>query len=148
MIQILTVSLLNREMQKNIRGLLLYIKLLSIRRQDFVVHIVGDGPDRLTLQELANFYGIDNFVRFLGYVSENEKKREFKECDFYVQSSRYETFGIGPVEAMVYGKPVVSTACGSEEFIPEYAGIVVPVGDTVAFVDAMDCMISYLLRRK
>ena len=55
-------------------------------------------------------------VQFLGRVSEETLRRQYAECDIFVAPSRFESFGLIYVEAMIFGKPVIGCNVGG---IPE-----------------------------
>lgn len=70
--------------------------------------IAGDGPSRRRLEEYAFASGLDN-VKFLGYVSENEKIRLLRDATIFCSAAMYgESFGIVLLEAMACGTPVVA----------------------------------------
>lgn len=64
--------------------------------------IIGEGPDKKRLQEMAS-----QNVKFLGYVSDEEKKKLLKNCEALIYTQN-EDFGIVPLEAMSAGKPVIA----------------------------------------
>ena len=73
--------------------------------------IIGDGPERNCLVDLANKLGVLQKVIFTGWLS--EPLSELAKADsIYVCSSRYEGFGLSILEAMALGIPVVSTLIG------------------------------------
>jgi glycosyltransferase involved in cell wall biosynthesis len=78
--------------------------------------LVGDGDQRMPLQRHVKKLGIENYVRFLGNVSEEKLHSLYHEANVYVQPSLYEPFGITILEAMSMRKPVVGTRVGG---IPE-----------------------------
>ncbi len=55
-------------------------------------------------------------VQFFGRVSEADRELLYANCDVLVFPSRYESFGIVPLEAMVHGKPVIAARAAA---IPE-----------------------------
>ena len=65
--------------------------------------IVGDGDDRLRLEQLARARGVSDRVIFAGYVPEAEKVSYFRLADVYVMPSRSEGFGIAYLEALACG---------------------------------------------
>lgn len=78
-------------------------------------------------------------VRFLGGVDDAAKWRLVAGADIVVVPSRYESFGLVAVEAMMFGKPVVSTRVGG---IPEVVqdgvtGLLVAPGDAEALAAAL-----------
>ncbi len=100
--------------------------------------IVGDGPERGRMEDLAAALGIEKKVIFLGY-----RKNSFKymaRADIFVLSSSWEGFGNVIIEAMACGVPVIATRCpsGPEEIITDGRdGLLVPVGDETALAEAM-----------
>lgn len=60
-----------------------------------------------------------NDIRFLGYISQKEKDILYNISSVFVYPSFYEGFGFPPLEAMVYGLPVV---CSNTSSLPEVVG--------------------------
>ena len=69
------------------------------------VVVVGDGPDRLRLEGLAN-----GNVRFTGHVSEEELADLYATCRAVFYAPVDEDFGMVPYEAFRAAKPVVTTS--------------------------------------
>ena len=64
-------------------------------------------------------------------------------CDFFIQSSLFETFGVSYIEAMACGKPVIGTKLPVlQEKVNNEVGILVPPNDIDALVKAIDYMID------
>ena len=80
-----------------------------------VALIVGEGPQRTSLEAQADRLGVTNRVRFLGAVTDQELAALYRACDVFVLPSvtRQEAFGVVQLEAMAAGKPVVSTDLGT-----------------------------------
>jgi glycosyltransferase involved in cell wall biosynthesis len=78
---------------------------LSLKRNDFVLHIVGDGPERYSLESIATELNVKNYIEFLGY--RNDVHFLLPDSDVLVSSSLGEAQGIAVIEAMVKGVPVV-----------------------------------------
>lgn len=94
---------------KRIDVLIEAMALIHRERPDTVLHIVGDGLQRASLQRLAGRRGVDGVVRFHGFVDERRKVQLLRSCSIYLSASRFEGFGIPVVEAMAAGAvPVVS----------------------------------------
>ena len=105
--------------------------------------IAGDGPEGQTLRALAEELGIERHVEFLGRVDNRRLARILRQCDCFVLPSRFETFGVAYLEAMASGLPVIATRCGGpEEFVNAQNGILVPVDDHEALVQAMQTMLE------
>jgi rhamnosyl/mannosyltransferase len=73
--------------------------------------IVGDGPRRGALEQLASDLGVADRVRFAGVLSDAEIIARYHAADVFVLPSvtRAEAFGMVQIEAMACGTPVVST---------------------------------------
>lgn len=59
------------------------------------------------------------FLRPLGYIPDEDKKALLQTASLFVYPSRYEGFGLPPLEAMALGVPCV---VGSETSLPEVVG--------------------------
>lgn len=129
---------------KNISGIIKAIANISKQNPDIEYHIIGDGPDKSMLQSLADSLQFDaKFIFFHGRQT-NEYVYDFlKKIDFVVINSNYETFSVVAAEALVNGKPVVSTICGGpEEFINSDNGILIEPCNQRHLEDAIVKMIS------
>lgn len=76
-------------------------------------------------------------VEQLGYVSRERLRDLYRACLLFIYPSRYEGFGMPPLEAMACGAAVLATRTGA---IPEFAGdaaMLVEPGNTDALRDAM-----------
>jgi glycosyltransferase involved in cell wall biosynthesis len=63
--------------------------------------------------------GLEDYVRWIGYVEEEDKPAVYRGALAFAFPSRYEGFGLPPLEAMACGIPVVTTAAAS---LPEVVG--------------------------
>jgi glycosyltransferase involved in cell wall biosynthesis len=73
------------------------------------VVIVGDGPDRQRLEELARARLLDGRARFAGRVSEEELADLYGRCLAVYYAPVDEDFGMVPFEAFLSEKPVLTT---------------------------------------
>lgn len=71
--------------------------------------IAGEGSSVETMERLAATLGVEDRVRFLGRISQENLPKLYAACDVFVlpSVSRLEAFGIVALEAMATGKPVV-----------------------------------------
>ena len=79
--------------------------------------IVGDGAERGSLEKRAKDHGIEDRVRFLGYM--DDPRDVIAAADAMLCSSRQEGLGIALLEAMAMGVPVVAVPVGG---VPEIVG--------------------------
>jgi glycosyltransferase involved in cell wall biosynthesis len=78
-------------------------------RDGFDVVVASDGPDRDRLEELAHARGLDGRVRFEGRVSAERLAELYATCSSVFYAPVDEDFGMGPYEAFLSGKPVITT---------------------------------------
>ena len=71
---------------------------------------VGDGPERVTAEELSRQLGVYDEIRFVGKQEQMEDILAI--ADLFLLTSEYESFGLAALEAMAAGVPVVSTNAG------------------------------------
>ena len=80
----------------------------AIRPEDHIrLLIVGDGPVRPELEELARSLGIDQMVTFAGKVLHEDMPPYVAACDFYITTSTSDTNSISMLEGMATGLPVL-----------------------------------------
>ncbi len=76
--------------------------------------------------------GLQERVIFPGYVEEADLPAIYQLAEIFAFPSLYEGFGLGPIEAMACGTPVVSSNCASLPEVVGDAGILVDPTDTAA----------------
>jgi len=101
--------------------------------------LVGAGPLRETLEDLATSFGICEQVEFLGRMEHGDAMKLLSGCDVFVLPSRFETFGIVILEAWACRKPVVATTAGGIPEVIEHRenGTLVPPDDPHALAQAL-----------
>lgn len=100
--------------------------------------ILGDGPERETLEHLAHTLGISGSVNFHGAVL--RPADWYPDCDVFVLTSIREGFGLVLVEALFHGCRIVSTDCpsGPRDILDDGKfGRLVPVGDVLSLKEAL-----------
>ena len=92
--------------------------------------IAGGGHDEARVRREVTRLGLDDRVRFAGWVVGVEKARLLAGARVVAMPSRMETFGIVAVEAFAAATPVVAFAIPSlREVVPDGAGFTVPPFD-------------------
>jgi len=94
--------------------------------RDFILILVGDGPEKKNLENLALNLGISEKVRFVGYQS--EPRIFLNLMDVFVLASYGEGLSIALMEAMAAGLPAIVTDVGdnSDLITISVGGIVLP----------------------
>jgi glycosyltransferase involved in cell wall biosynthesis len=100
--------------------------------------VVGAGPERSRLEDLARRHGLD--VRFEGFVSRERLVELYAESFCFVLAARH---GEGQpnvvLEAMAHGLPIVATRVAGVTDLVEHerSGLLVPPDDPLALRDAL-----------
>ncbi len=100
--------------------------------------IIGEGPDRATLEAFARSNGLSQRVVFTGQVA--DPFVWMRKAGVAVCSSIYEGLGNTIIEALACGTPVVCTDCpyGPREILQDGRyGALTPVGDPIAMAAAI-----------
>ncbi len=129
--------------QKGVLTLLRAFQQIQEQERTTALVIVGDGPERQQLQGLASALKLQDSIRFVGWVPYEQLPRCYSDADLVVVPSLYEPYGRVIVEAMSFGRPVVTTDTeGARDLIQEgQTGFIVPIND----VPALASKIQYLL---
>lgn len=140
---ILHVSLLD-DFTKNVSGIIQAVSELRKIRNDFELHIVGDGVDKKTLENLAmNLQGNTQYIFFSGALMSEELVKKYQEADVFILNSIQETFGCVVIEALSCGVPVISTRCGGpEDIITPETGILIDLNDKKQLIDAIQLILN------
>lgn len=105
---------------------------------NFKLHIIGEGPNRASLETQISILGLKDQVKLLGSLPRKEIADSFRKSDCFVTASENETFGLACVEALACGIPVIATRCnGPEYFIDDDNGMLVDVGDKEGMASAL-----------
>ncbi len=130
------------EKQKNYPHLLRAVHLLADHKLDFAALIVGEGSQKVNLQQMINNLSLHKYVRLLG--ARDDVIDLMNAADCFVMSSLWEGLPMALLEAMMVGLPVVSTAVGA---VPEViqdgvSGRLVPPKDPEALAEALGQVLS------
>lgn len=112
--------------------------------------LIGKGPLREPLSQLARELGVGERVTFLSEV--NDIRPYYRAADVFALSSvmRSEAFGIVQLEAMACGKPIINTELDSGvTFVSPHgvSGLTVPPADSVALSDGINQLLDQPERR-
>jgi glycosyltransferase involved in cell wall biosynthesis len=76
---------------------------------DAALRIVGTGPERERLEDLAQTLGLTNRVHFLGHLAFAALVAEYRNATLFALPTEQEGFGIVFLEAMASSLPVIAT---------------------------------------
>jgi glycosyltransferase involved in cell wall biosynthesis len=74
--------------------------------------LVGQGPERKTLERITREMGLEKAVTFLGQLPRKEALAKYSDCDVLLFPSFHESGGWVCLEAMAAGRPVVCLDLG------------------------------------
>ncbi len=119
--------------QKGIKYLIEGFAEITHQNPSAKLILVGDGPERIILEELVKKKHLKNIV-FTGFISRNQLILLLSASDLYVSPTLYESFGISVLEALASGLPIV---CSNIMSLPEIVedgknGFLVPPSDSRA----------------
>lgn len=97
--------------EKNIEEMIHYLSLID---ENIYFLIVGDGPNRDNLQQLAQDLGVSDRVIFTGMVEPQNVPLFYQSADLFVSASTSETQGLTYIEALASGIPAL---CRRDESI-------------------------------
>lgn len=96
--------------EKSIDQVLKAFKLVVKKEPQTTLMIVGDGPERKNLEELAAKLGVKNKVIFTGLLRGENLVRALQASDVFVTASKSENMPLSVLEAMSCGLPFVAAA--------------------------------------
>lgn len=124
------------------KGADLFVKSIAcINREDVIGVLIGDGPERKKVEEIAENLGIKHRIKFLGL--HNDASRLFPAFDVFVLSSRSEANPMVIFEAVWSVVPVVAFRVGDiEDMIDESMATLVESGNILEMAKAVEDVID------
>lgn len=118
--------------------------LNTLRNENIVLLIAGEGPERENIQLLITNYQLQDKVRFLGPIPHSQLLNYYLLSDMFLMPSDEEGFPHVLLEAMAAGLPFVATDVGGvREIVPkEVYPYIVPAGDVVAMSNAIKKLLA------
>lgn len=131
--------------EKNIHFLLEMTKIHIEKRPDVLLVITGEGPAEASLHKLAKTLGLENNIKFIGYLDRStELNACYESADIFVFASKSETQGLVLLEAMAQGTPVVAIAeLGTASILIEGKGALIANDNTHEFAERVHQLLTY-----
>jgi alpha-1,3-rhamnosyl/mannosyltransferase len=128
------------EPRKNISELLVAWRALPAQLRDRhpLVLCGGAGWRNDSLHELVRVGVVEKWLRFLGFVDEEELPHLYAGAALFIYPSNYEGFGLPPLEAMASGAPVM---VANRSCLPEVCGAAARYfdpSDAAGFIGALE----------
>jgi len=127
------------------KGLDLLLHALSdLQEYPWELTVVGDGPQRVPLEELTEGLGMRERVRFLGWLKGPELVAEYHRANLFPYPSRHEGMPNAVLEAMASGLPVIaSRIAGNEELVlPGKTGLLIEPENQQALEKALQKLLK------
>jgi len=117
----------------------------ALAANDADVRLVIAGPPGWGADALANEIEASPFrarIVTLGWIPDQDRTALLSAATVFAFPSKYEGFGLPPLEAMSMGTPVVSSKAGALPEVIADGGLLVAVGDVDALASAIDSVLA------
>ncbi|WP_454985460.1 glycosyltransferase [Capnocytophaga gingivalis] len=115
---------------------------------DIIILIAGIGELKEKLQQQISKHNLQDRVKLLGKIPFKELGAYYQLCDIFCLPSteRSEAFGVVQIEAMAFGKPIISTSIKGSGVdwvnLNDVSGIIVPPKDTNKLAEAVTALLT------
>lgn len=104
----LLLSLSRIAKEKNIEALIKAMPEMLEQYKEIKLMIVGDGPSRSVLEELADSLKVKDSIYFIGEVDSSEVQAYYQAADLFVSASDSESQGLTYIEALASGTDIIA----------------------------------------
>lgn len=124
---------------KQLDRVIALVKVLSKKRKDFILTLVGDGPEKSNMDEQIKKLQIEEYFEFTGYQQKHNIPKYLAQADCFLFPTDKDTWGMSLVEAMASSLPCIASlnaaACydiiehGDNGFIVDFQDIpsIIPI---------------------
>ena len=130
--------------EKNIGFLIEMLGHLRMTQPEALLLITGEGPAVGALKQSVSQSGLEDAVRFLGYLDRHNELHDcYRAADIFVFASRTETQGLVLLEAMAIGRPVVALArMGTCDILAGERGCRIAPDDPRGFAQVVNTLLT------
>jgi glycosyltransferase involved in cell wall biosynthesis len=129
------------EPRKDLPGLVAAFDIVAEDHPDLQLRLAGPaGWGEAALEEASTKAAHRDRIHRMGWVE--DRRAVLAGASVFVYPSRYEGFGLPPLEAMALGVPVVATAVGALPEVLGEAALLVPPGDPEALAAAIHTVLD------
>jgi glycosyltransferase involved in cell wall biosynthesis len=120
------------------KGVDVAVRALASLPDDTVLVVLGEGPERAALGQLARELGVEQRLFLLGRVP--DVAAWLRRASVFVHPARWEGFGLAVLEAMLAGLPVAATNVSAlpELVVDGETGLLVPPDEPAALARAIE----------
>jgi len=116
------------------------VMALPLLPPEYELVVIGNGPLRPRLEQLAGDLGVAERMWLLDHVTQPELLSWYRSADVFVSLSRHESFGMTLLEGAAAGAAIVASDIPAHREVAGYLA-----SDRALFVD-LDCAAAYLGR--
>lgn len=120
----------------------------KLKDKNIKLVLVGEGNQEEELKKLAQDLGISNIVDFKGYISHDNIADIYRNSDVFILPSLNEGMSNALLEGMASGLTVIVTDTGGTVELLDGNGIIIPMGDSDAIVEAIRRLMDHPDERK
>jgi phosphatidylinositol alpha-1,6-mannosyltransferase len=143
------LTLARLEARKGHKLILTALSALLEKYPNLLYVIAGDGPNKFNLKKQAKELGLENNIRFLGWVTEPEKSVLLKNINVfamtpYLEKESVEGFGMAFIDAAFHGVPVLGTDSGgiSDAIVDGQTGLIAKTSNQKDITNKIDQLLS------
>lgn len=115
--ELILFSLQRLESIKRVDILIKSMEYFKKDKKKIVLLIGGKGEETEKLIGLTHKLKLEKYVKFLGFISDNDIPKYYKASDLFVFHSTFETFGVVLAQAMAASKAIVTTNISAIPFV-------------------------------
>ncbi len=120
----------------------------KLKNKNIKLVLVGEGNQEEELKKLAQDLGISDIVDFKGYISHDNIADIYRNSDVFILPSLNEGMSNALLEGMASGLTVIVTDTGGTVELLDGNGIIIPMGDSDAIVEAIRRLMDHPDERK
>lgn len=129
--------------EKNFTTLIQAFAIVAQKHDDALLAIIGDGPDKSSLEKLAEELGIKERVDFVGLIPFEAMPGHLKAADFFAFASITETQGLVTLEAMAADMPVIAVeATGTSDIVEDGKDGILTQNDPESLAEGIDRVLT------
>lgn len=140
---IVLVSIGRLAAEKNFKTLIDAVAINMKKHANLHFMLIGDGPDRSSLEKRCKKLGIADRVYFTGRINFDDVPNHMKAADIFAFASITETQGLVTLEAMAADLPVVAVeATGTSDIVIDGVNGLLTANDSEALAAGIEHMLS------